>query len=85
MKNARPDVSLNVSDSLAPITLLKVQIALSSIEEGQLLEVICADEQTRLDLSDIVKNSGHKVVSLDETDSRFRFLIRKTIAVSKGC
>jgi TusA-related sulfurtransferase len=76
----RPDVSLDVSDLLAPITFLKVQATLSAMKEGQLLEILCTDEETRLDLSDIVKNSGHQFVSSNEKGNRFRFLIKKIVS-----
>ena len=76
----RPDVSLDLSDLLAPITFLKVQAALSAMNEGQLLEVFCTDEETRGDLSDIVKNSGHRIVSSNKKGSGFRFLIRKVVS-----
>lgn len=80
----RPDVSLNVCDSLAPVTLLKVQVTLSGMKEGQRLEVICTDEETKVDLSNIIRNSGHKLLSFREVNKRVRFLIQKVVP-ARGC
>ena len=77
MKDIRPHTTIDVTDFVAPISLLKVENRLAEMTTGQILEVLCADRETKTDLIDIMRNSNHRCVAVQENSDHFRLLIEK--------
>jgi TusA-related sulfurtransferase len=77
MKNVKPDATLDITNTIAPVTVLKVESRLGSMACGQVLEVFCADRETKTDLCSIAKNAGHCCQAVERPSSIFRLLIRK--------
>ena len=71
------DVTIDIRDSISPISLLMVENRLAAMNVGQVLEVLCGDVETRVDLIRIVKNSGHRCVETGEAADCFRIRIEK--------
>lgn len=77
MKKVRPDATLDIRDSIAPVSLLKVENQLAEMQCGQLLEVFCGDKETKTDLLRIAKNAGHRCKAVSRASNAFLLLIEK--------
>ena len=81
MKSARPNTTSNqtidIRNLIAPVTLLKVEKRLASMDRGQTLEIICMDEETKVDLARISKNAGHGYTAISEHDDGYRIFIQR--------
>ena len=77
MNKRQPHATIDVRDLIVPVTLLRVENILAGMAPGQIVEVLCADRETKTDLVDIMKNSRHRCQVIDETADHFRLLIEK--------
>ena len=77
MKNTKPDATIDIRDSIPPVSLLKVENRLADMQCGQLLEVFCGDQETKTDLLSIAKNAGHRCRAVSKASSTFLLLIEK--------
>jgi len=77
VKGAQPHTTIDVRDSMAPISLLKVENRLAQISPGQTLEILCTGEETKSDLLDITRNSKHRCIAVEENADHFKLLIEK--------
>ena len=77
MKDIRPHTKIDVRDLMVPISLLTVENKLAEMACGQIAEVLCADEETKADLIDILHNSKDRCIGVDETADHFRLFIEK--------
>lgn len=77
MKDIRPNSTIDVRDLISPVSLLKVENKLAEMAPGQIVEVLCTDEDTRSDLSDIIRNSNHRCITVEKIADYFKLLIEK--------
>ena len=70
-------LTMDIRDLIAPLTLLKVESRLVSMESGQVLEIICIDEETKVDLARIAKNAGHGYTATSDQDDAYRIFIQR--------
>ena len=77
MKSIKPHTTVDVRDFLVPISLLKVENRLAQLSPGQIVEVLCADEETKSDLLDIMRNSNHQCIEVKNIKDHFKLLIEK--------
>ena len=77
MKNKRPDDTIDVRDLIAPISVLKVETRLSAMKPGEILEVICADRDTKSDLKKIAKNAGHHVLAVNKAIAHYQLILER--------
>ncbi|WP_336366721.1 sulfurtransferase TusA family protein [Marinobacter sp. C2H3] len=69
------DRTLDASGLRCPMPLLKTKLALSELSAGDRLEVIATDAGSRRDIPAWLDLSPHRLVSQDESDGAFRFVI----------
>lgn len=77
MKDMQPHTTIDVRSFVVPISLLKVENRLAEMTSGQIVEVLCADRETKTDLIAIMRNSNHRCLSVEENSDHFRLLIEK--------
>ena len=77
MNDIERDATIDIRDSIAPISLLMVENQLAKMQSGQVLEVLCDDAETKIDLVRIIKNSGHRCVAVTNTHDCFKLMIKK--------
>jgi tRNA 2-thiouridine synthesizing protein A len=70
------DVAVDVQGLSCPLPILRAKKALSDMQSGQLLQVLATDSGAWDDFEYFCKNAGHALVSREETDGVYRFLIR---------
>jgi TusA-related sulfurtransferase len=77
MKSAKAVAMVDVRNLMAPLSLLKVEDRLSQLARGDVMEVLCADEETKADLLDIMRNSKHPCHEVRKEADHFSLLIEK--------
>ena len=60
-----------------PLPILRTKRALSTIAGGEHVEVLSTDPTSVRDFEAFCRQAGHALLSWDETDGRYRFLLRK--------
>ena len=70
------DVEVDVQGLSCPLPILRAKKALSEMQSGQVLQVLATDSGAWDDFDYFCKNAGHVLVSRDETDGVYRFVIR---------
>lgn len=71
------DKVLDASGLRCPMPLLKTRLALSELEPGQQLEVLATDAGSARDIPAWLTQSAHQLVSVEEGDDQYRFVIRR--------
>jgi TusA-related sulfurtransferase len=77
VSNEKIDKSIDCIGLFCPMPLLNTRTALNEIEIGQVLEVFSDDPASDSDIKALIKRTGQELVSFDDNDGEFRFLIRK--------
>jgi tRNA 2-thiouridine synthesizing protein A len=71
------DVEIDVSGYNCPIPLLRTKKALSGMSEGKILRVVSTDPGSEIDFRVYTEKTGHPLLSVEERDGTYIFLIRK--------
>jgi TusA-related sulfurtransferase len=71
------DATIDIRHSVSPISLLLVEYQLANMETGQVLQVLCDDMETKVDLMRIIKNSGHRFIDVSSAPDHFTLMIEK--------
>ena len=74
---SEPALTLDASGLKCPLPVLKTRKAIKGLEAGQLISVQSTDPASPLDFKHFCNSGGHDLVSEDETDGIFTFVIRK--------
>jgi TusA-related sulfurtransferase len=61
-----------------PEPVIRVNEAVSEIEVGEVLELLADDPSSKPDIKSWTKRTGHELISIEENEGVFRFLIRRT-------
>jgi len=77
MSDVQRDATIDIRDSVSPISLLIVENQLAKMQSGQVLEVLCGDTETKGDLVKIIKNSGHRCIAVTDEPDYFSLIIEK--------
>ena len=70
---------LDVKGAACPLPVLKAKKALKAVAPGEELEVLATDPGSVKDFEAFCATTGHALVSSDETDGVFRYIIRKKV------
>jgi len=60
-----------------PMPLLKTKLELNRMQTGDILEVLASDSGSARDIPAFLELSRHELVSLEERDGEFHFVIRR--------
>ena len=71
---------LDLRGTIIPFSLLKVSQVFKIIKPGELLEILCSDPDTRIDLFKILPESAYELTLLEELEENrfYRIQLKKS-------
>lgn len=72
-----PDLMLDAKGLKCPMPVVKARKAIDTLQAGQVLEVVTTDPGSMADFRSWTKNTGHEMLSAEEQDGVYRYVIRK--------
>jgi len=74
----QPNKTLDITKDACPITFVKTKLALETLEDGAVLEVLLNEGEAVKNVPRSLRNEGHKVVCLEkQEDGTYRMLVEK--------
>jgi tRNA 2-thiouridine synthesizing protein A len=71
------DKELDARGLNCPLPILKTKKALTDLRPGQVLKVLATDPGAVKDFQTFSKQTGHELLSHDQTNKEFTFFMRK--------
>ncbi|AEF54936.1 sulfurtransferase TusA family protein [Marinomonas posidonica] len=71
------DVILDAREDRCPMPLLKVKLALSKMQAGQILSMTTCDSGSLKDIPQYLEMQGYSLLSLSNDKNEFCFIIQK--------
>jgi len=71
------DKSVDARGTACPGPLLEAKKAIGTIEEGQIMEILSADEGTKVDIPKWCTKQGHDYLGTVELNGYFKIYMRK--------
>lgn len=78
MPNA-PTTTLDVKGLACPMPVVKARLELEKLSVGDVLQVEATDPGSVADFANWTKMTGHELLTSDELDGVFTYLIRKAV------
>jgi len=69
--------SVDARGTACPGPLLEAKKAMGTIDEGQIMEVLSADEGTKIDIPKWCKKQGHEYLGTVEESGYFKIYLKK--------
>jgi tRNA 2-thiouridine synthesizing protein A len=70
--------TLDMTGYFCPEPVIRVNDEIRNVAVGDVLELLADDPSSKSDITSWAKRTGHKLISIEEKDGVFRFLIRRT-------
>jgi tRNA 2-thiouridine synthesizing protein A len=74
---AMTTTKLDLTGLKCPLPALKTRKALKSLNPGDVLEVVCTDPLSVIDIPNLIRETGDKVEITERAEQRIVFLIEK--------
>jgi tRNA 2-thiouridine synthesizing protein A len=74
---AMTTIKLDLTGLKCPLPALKTRKALKSLKPGDVLEVVCTDPLSVIDIPNLIRETGDKVEIAERVERRIVFLIEK--------
>ncbi len=71
-------ITLDLAGLKCPLPAMRTKKALATLAVGDLLDVLCTDPLSVIDIPHLVQQTGNQLVESERSDDKFQFLIRKT-------
>lgn len=71
------NATLDAKGLSCPMPVVKARLEIEKLEAGQVLEVVATDPGSVADFDNWTKMSGHDLLSSQEADGVYTYLIRK--------
>jgi tRNA 2-thiouridine synthesizing protein A len=71
------DKELDARGLNCPLPILRTKKALTDLQSGQVLKVLATDPGSLKDFQTFARQTGHQLVSHDETNKEFTFFMKK--------
>jgi len=71
------DVELDARKLACPLPILRAKNALSKMSSGQMLRIVASDKGAPLDFAVFCEKTDNALLSSEEVDGEFIFLIRR--------
>ncbi|MDO8207733.1 MAG: sulfurtransferase TusA family protein [Gallionella sp.] len=71
------DVELDVRQLACPLPILRAKKSLSSMDSGQVLRILATDKDAPKDFEVFCRQTGNELLSSNEQDGEYSFLIRR--------
>ncbi len=78
MKSEQAAASLDMTGYFCPEPVVRTNEEISNVGVGEILEVTADDPSSKPDIESWARRTGHELVSVENDDGVFRFLIRRT-------
>lgn len=75
--HSAPTAQLDAKGLACPLPVVKARLELENLGTGDVLEVLATDPGSVADFDNFAKMTGHELLSSEEEDGVFRYLIRK--------
>jgi TusA-related sulfurtransferase len=73
------DESIDITDTVCPVTFVKVKVALEELGNGQILSIRMNDGEPVQNLPRSVKDEGHKILKLKkDDDGAYSLIVQKS-------
>ena len=69
--------SVNLTGVICPMNFVKTKVALSTVESGDIIEVILDEGDALLNVPRSVKDEGHSILKVIPNEETFRVIIKK--------
>ncbi len=76
----RSDQTLDCRGQLCPMPIYKTRIAMSRLDPGQVLEVLCTDPGSLVDFPAYARQTGDELLETVRRDAHQAFFLRKRAA-----
>jgi tRNA 2-thiouridine synthesizing protein A len=73
----RPTKTLDCIGLYCPEPVFRTREEISTVQVGQILEVLADDPASESDITSWAKHAGQDLISVERTDDGFRFLIKR--------
>jgi len=70
-------ITLDLTGLKCPLPALKTRKALKPLRPGDCLEVHCTDPLSVIDIPNLIRETGDKIVIIERNDQRVVFLIER--------
>ena len=77
MSEYTPDQTLDARGLKCPMPVVKTSQEVKKIEVGGILQVLATDPGSIADITAWTKSTGNELLSMDQGDGIFQFLIRR--------
>ena len=77
MSNIKPDRSVDTSGQCCPGPMVETNRAVKQMQPGQVLEVICTDLGSKMDIPAWCERTGNRLLVSEERDGKFYFYVRR--------
>lgn len=77
VENIKPDVTTDIVYMMCPMHLLKLEEMMSTLEDGQILELLTDYDGALEDIPEWCEKTGNEFIGVDEGEDYFKFYIRK--------
>lgn len=77
MSEIRPDRTIDTSGQCCPVPMVESNRAVKQMQPGQVLEVICTDIGSRMDIPAWCSRTGNELLASEERDGKFCYYVRR--------
>lgn len=70
--------TLDMTGYFCPEPVIRVNEEIANVDVGDVLELLADDPSSKSDIASWAKRTGHELISTEENEAVFRFLIRRT-------
>ncbi|MFH1502854.1 MAG: sulfurtransferase TusA family protein [Candidatus Eisenbacteria bacterium] len=78
MTEVKVTSSLDMTGYFCPEPVVRTNEEISGVGVGDVLEVLADDPSSKPDIQSWARRTGHELLSVEEDDGVFRFLIRRS-------
>lgn len=75
---AKVQRTLDCRELLCPAPVIELSKAIKTIQVGEVLEMLATDPGSVPDMEGFQNQTGHQIVSSEQRDGVYRFLVRRT-------
>jgi len=73
----KPARTIDTSGRCCPVPMVETNRAIKTLQPGEILEVICTDIGSKMDIPAWCGRTGNKLVRMEEEGKIFRYYVRK--------
>jgi tRNA 2-thiouridine synthesizing protein A len=75
--SSKPARTVDTSGQCCPVPMVETNRAIKTLQPGEILEVICTDIGSKMDIPAWCGRTGHELIRMEEVGKTFRYYVRK--------